>query len=174
MSEAFIVAAVRTPIGKAPRGSLRHTRPDELAAIAIRAVLERAPALNPAEIDDVIFGCATPEGESGMNVARVATLRAGLPATLPGATVNRFCASGLEAVAIAAARIRSGDAEVVLAGGVESMSRVPFLDIRAHPNPHLMTHAPDTYLNMGLSVEQLARKFGITREQADEFALQSH
>lgn len=174
MSEALIVAAVRTPIGKAPRGSLRHTRPDELAAVAIRAVLERVPALNPAEIDDVIFGCATPEGESGMNIARVAALRAGLPTAIPGATVNRFCASGLEAVAIAAERIRSGDAEVMLAGGVESMSRVPFLDIRTFPNPHLMTHAPDTYLNMGLSVEQLARKFGITREQADLFALQSH
>ncbi|GBC94140.1 3-ketoacyl-CoA thiolase [bacterium HR15] len=174
MSDALIVAAVRTPIGKAPRGSLRHTRPDELAAIAMRAVLERVPALNPAEIDDVIFGCATPEGESGMNIARVAALRAGLPTTLPGTTVNRFCASGLEAVAIAAERIRSGDAEVILAGGVESMSRVPFLDIRTHPNPYLMNHAPNTYLSMGLSVEQLARKFGITREQADAFALQSH
>jgi len=174
MSEALIVAAVRTPIGKAPRGSLRHTRPDELAAIAMRAVLERVPALNPAENEDVIFGCATPEGESGMNIARVAALRAGLPVTIPGTTVNRFCASALEAVAIAAERIRSGDAEVVLAGGVESMSRVPFLDIRTHPNPYLMTHAPDTYLSMGLSVEQLACKFGITREQADEFALQSH
>ncbi len=174
MSEALIVAAVRTPIGKAPRGSLRHTRPDELAAIAIRAVLERVPALEPAEVDDVIFGCATPEGESGMNIARVAALRAGLPTTVPGATVNRFCASGLEAVALAAARIRTGDADVMIAGGVESMSRVPFLDIRAHPNPVLMVSAPDTYLNMGLSVEQLAKKFGITREQADEFALHSH
>ncbi len=174
MSEALIVAAVRTPIGKAPRGSLRHTRPDELAAIAIRAVLERVPALEPAEVDDVIFGCATPEGESGMNIARVAALRAGLPTTVPGATVNRFCASGLEAVALAAARIRTGDADVMIAGGVESMSRVPFLDIRTHPNPALMVSAPDTYLNMGLSVEQLAKKFGITREQADEFALQSH
>jgi acetyl-CoA acyltransferase len=174
MSEALIVAAVRTPIGKAPRGSLCHTRPDELAAVALRAVLERVPALNPTEIDDVIMGCATPEGESGMNIARVAALRAGLPLTVPGTTVNRFCASGLEAIAIAAERIRSGDAEVVLAGGVESMSRVPFLDIRTHPNPYLMQHAPDTYLSMGLSVEQLARKFGITREQADQFALQSH
>jgi acetyl-CoA acyltransferase len=174
MSEALIVAAVRTPIGKAPRGSLRHTRPDELAAFAIRALLERVPALNPTQIEDVIFGCATPEGESGMNIARVAALRAGLPTTIPGVTVNRFCASGLEAVALAAARIRSGDAEVIIAGGVESMSRVPFLDIHTHPNPSLMHRAPDTYLNMGLSVEQLARKFGITREQADEFALQSH
>ncbi|MEN3002517.1 MAG: thiolase family protein [Armatimonadota bacterium] len=174
MSDALIVSAVRTPIGKAPRGSLRHTRPDELAAIAIRAALERVPFLDPNEVDDVVFGCATPEGESGMNVARVAALRAGLPVTIPGVTVNRFCASGLEAIAIAAARIRSGDAEVIIAGGVESMSRVPFLDIRAHPNPHLMAHAPDTYLSMGLSVEQLARKFGITREAADAFALQSH
>lgn len=173
-NEAVIVAAARTPIGKAPRGSLRHTRPDDLAAFAIQAVLARCPAVDPHEIEDVLFGCATPEGESGMNVARVAALRAGLPLSTPGATVNRFCASGLEAVAIAAERVRAGDAEVVLAGGVESMSRVPFLDIRTHPNPTLFREAPNTYLNMGLSVEQLARKYGITREQADAFALQSH
>ena len=173
-NEAVIVAAARTPIGKAPRGSLRHTRPDDLAAMAIQAVLARCPAVDPQEIEDVIFGCATPEGESGMNVARVAALRAGLPQSTPGATVNRFCASGLEAVAIAAERIRAGDAEVILAGGVESMSRVPFLDIRTHPNPTLFRDAPNTYLSMGLSVEQLARKYGITREQADAFALQSH
>ena len=173
-NEAVIVAAARTPIGKAPRGSLRHTRPDDLAAMAIQAVLARCPAVEPQEIEDVIFGCATPEGESGMNVARVAALRAGLPQSTPGVTVNRFCASGLEAVAIAAERIRAGDAEVILAGGVESMSRVPFLDIRTHPNPTLFRDAPNTYLSMGLSVEQLARKYGITREQADAFALQSH
>jgi acetyl-CoA acyltransferase len=173
-NEAVIVAAVRTPIGKAPRGSLRHTRPDDLAAMAIQAVLARCPAVDPQEIEDVIFGCATPEGESGMNVARVAALRAGLPQSTPGATVNRFCASGLEAVAIAAERIRAGDADIILAGGVESMSRVPFLDIRTHPNPTLFRDAPNTYLSMGLSVEQLARKYGITREQADAFALQSH
>jgi acetyl-CoA acyltransferase len=173
-NEAVIVAAARTPIGKAPRGSLRHTRPDDLATMTIRAVLARCPAVDPSEIEDVIFGCATPEGESGMNVARVAALRAGLPQSTPGATVNRFCASGLEAVAIAAERIRAGDAEVILAGGVESMSRVPFLDIRTHPNPTLFRDAPNTYLSMGLSVEQLARKYGITREQADAFALQSH
>jgi acetyl-CoA acyltransferase len=173
-NEAVIVAAARTPIGKAPRGSLRHTRPDDLAAMAIQAVLARCPAVEPQEIEDVIFGCATPEGESGMNVARVAALRAGLPQSTPGVTVNRFCASGLEAIAIAAERIRAGDAEVILAGGVESMSRVPFLDIRTHPNPTLFRDAPNTYLSMGLSVEQLARKYGITREQADAFALQSH
>jgi acetyl-CoA acyltransferase len=173
-NEAVIVAAVRTPIGKAPRGSLRHTRPDDLAAMAIQAVLAQCPAVDPQEIEDVIFGCATPEGESGMNVARVAALRAGLPQSTPGATVNRFCASGLEAIAIAAERIRAGDADIILAGGVESMSRVPFLDIRTHPNPTLFRDAPNTYLNMGLSVEQLARKYGVTREQADAFALQSH
>ena len=173
-NEAVIVAAARTPIGKAPRGSLRHTRPDDLAAIAIQAVLARCPAVDPSEIEDVIFGCATPEGESGMNVARVAALRAGLPQSTPGATVNRFCASGLEAIAIAAERIRAGDADIILAGGVESMSRAPFLDIRTHPNPTLFRDAPNTYLSMGLSVEQLARKYGITREQADAFALQSH
>jgi acetyl-CoA acyltransferase len=173
-NEAVIVAAARTPIGKAPRGSLRHTRPDDLAAMSIQAVLARCPAVDPQEIEDVIFGCATPEGESGMNVARVAALRAGLPQSTPGATVNRFCASGLEAVAIAAERIRAGDADIILAGGVESMSRAPFLDIRTHPNPTLFRDAPNTYLSMGLSVEQLARKHGITREQADAFALQSH
>jgi acetyl-CoA acyltransferase len=173
-NEAVIVAAARTPIGKAPRGSLRHTRPDDLAAMSIQAVLARCPAVDPQEIEDVIFGCATPEGESGMNIARVAALRAGLPQSTPGATVNRFCASGLEAVAIAAERIRAGDADIILAGGVESMSRVPFLDIRTHPNPTLFRDAPNTYLSMGLSVEQLARKYGITREQADAFALQSH
>jgi acetyl-CoA acyltransferase len=173
-NEAVIVAAARTPIGKAPRGSLRHTRPDDLAAMSIQAVLARCPVVDPSEIEDVIFGCATPEGESGMNVARVAALRAGLPQSTPGATVNRFCASGLEAVAIAAERIRAGDAEIILAGGVESMSRAPFLDIRTHPNPTLFRDTPSTYLNMGLSVEQLARKYGITREQADAFALQSH
>jgi acetyl-CoA acyltransferase len=173
-NEAVIVAAARTPIGKAPRGSLRHTRPDDLAAMAIQAVLARCPAVDPQEIEDVIFGCATPEGESGMNIARVAALRAGLPQSTPGATVNRFCASGLEAIAIAAERIRAGDADIILAGGVESMSRVPFLDIRTHPNPTLFRDAPNTYLSMGLSVEQLARKYGITREQVDTFALQSH
>ncbi|MFT0745553.1 thiolase family protein [Synechococcus sp. RC10B2] len=173
-NEAVIVAAARTPIGKAPRGSLRHTRPDDLAAMSIQAVLARCPAVDPQEIEDVIFGCATPEGESGMNIARVAALRAGLSQSTPGATVNRFCASGLEAVAIAAERICAGDADIILAGGVESMSRVPFLDIRTHPNPTLFRDAPNTYLSMGLSVEQLARKYGITREQADAFALQSH
>ncbi|MCX7992637.1 MAG: thiolase family protein [Fimbriimonadales bacterium] len=173
-NEALIVAAVRTPIGKAPRGSLRHTRPDDLAAMVIQAVLARCPALDPNEVEDVIFGCATPEGEQGMNIARVAALRAGLPLSTPGATVNRFCASGLEAIAIAAERIRAGNAEVILAGGVESMSRTPFLDIHTHPNPTLFQNAPNTYLNMGLSVEQLSRKYAITREQADAFALQSH
>ncbi len=173
-TEALIVAVARTPIGKAPRGSFRHTRPDDLASFAIRAVLERCPALDPNEIDDVILGCSTPEGESGMNVARVASLRAGLPISTPGTTVNRFCASGLEAVAIASERIRTGDAEVIIAGGVESMTRVPFLDIHTHPNPTLFQNAPNTYLSMGLSVELLARKHGITREQSDAFALQSH
>ncbi len=172
--EAVIVAAVRTPIGKAPRGSLRHTRPDDLAAFALQAVLARCPELDPREVDDVVMGCATPEGEQGMNIARVAALRAGLPIHTPATTVNRFCASGLEAIAIAAERIRAGDAEVVLAGGVESMSRVPFLDIHTHPNPTLLREMPNTYLTMGLSVELLARKHGITREQADAFALQSH
>lgn len=172
--DAVLVALARTPIGKAPRGSLRHTRPDDLAATAIRAVLERCAAVESQEIEDVIFGCSMPEAESGMNVARVASLRAGLPKAVPGTTVNRFCASGLEAIAIGAQRIRSGDAEVVIAGGTESMSLVPFLSTSTKPNPYLIAQEPDTYLNMGLSVEQLAKKFRITREASDLFALQSH
>lgn len=172
--EAVLVSLARTPIGKSPRGSLRHTRPDDLAALVVQAVLGRCPEVDAQEIEDVIFGCSMPEGESGMNVARVAVLRAGLPKSIPGTTVNRFCASGLEAIAIGAERIRSGDAEVVLAGGVESMSLVPFLSSSTKPNPYLLAHAPGAYLNMGLSVEQLSKKMGITREASDEFSLQSH
>lgn len=172
--DAVIVAGIRSPIGKSPRGSLRHTRPDDLAAQVIQALLKQCPEVDPQEIEDVVFGCSMPEGESGMNVARVAALRAGLPLTVPGATVNRFCASGLEAVAIAAQRIRSGDADIVLAGGVESMSLVPFLGTSTKPNPYLQTHAPNTYLNMGLSVEQLSKKHGITREASDAFSVESH
>lgn len=172
--EAVLVSLARTPIGKSPRGSLRHTRPDDLAALVIRAVLERCPTVDGQEIEDVILGCSMPEGESGMNVARVAVLRAGLPKSIPGTTVNRFCASGLEAIAIGAERIRSGDAEVILAGGVESMSLVPFLGNSTKPNPSLLAHDPNSYLNMGLSVEQLSKKMDITREASDEFSYHSH
>ncbi|NUL83451.1 MAG: thiolase family protein [Armatimonadetes bacterium] len=174
MQDAVIVALSRTPIAKSPRGSFRHTRPDDLAAAAIKAALAQLPSLDFHEIDDAVLGCSMPEGESGMNVARVACLRAGLPNTIPGATVNRFCASGLEAVAIAAQRIRSGDAEIMIAGGTESMTLVPFLGVSTKPNPALVDSAPNTYLNMGLSVEQLSKKHGVTREQADAFSVASH
>lgn len=172
--EAVLVSLARTPIGKSPRGSLRHTRPDDLAAMVIQAVLDRCPEVDMQEVEDVIFGCSMPEGESGMNVARVAVLRAGLPKSIPGTTVNRFCASGLEAIAIGAERIRSGDADVVLAGGVESMSLVPFLGNSTRPNPYLFAHYPGSYLNMGLSVEQLSKKMDITREASDELSFHSH
>jgi acetyl-CoA acyltransferase len=174
MPEAVIVSAVRTPVGRAYKGSLRTTRPDDLAALAIKEALARVPVLEPKNIDDVVLGCAMPEGEQGMNVARIASLRAGLPVETSAMTINRFCSSGLQAIAIAAERIRSGGAEVIVAGGTESMSMVPMGGNKISPNPWLMDHYPDTYINMGLGTENIARKFGITREQADEFALNSH
>ncbi len=174
MRDVVIMGAARTAIGRAPKGALCETRPDDLAAIVIRAALERAAGISPEEIDDVILGCATPEAEQGLNVARIAALRAGLPQTIPGLTLNRFCASGLEAIATGAAKIATGQADAVIAGGTESMSLVPFMGESTRPNPYLMEHAPDTYLSMGLSVEQLARKFGVTRGRADDFALYSH
>ncbi len=174
MREVVIVGAARTAIGKSPKGTLRYTRPDDLAAVAIRAALERTPGIAPEEVEDVILGCAMPEAEQGMNVARVAALRAGLPQSVPGLTLNRFCASGLEAIATAAAKIATGQAETIIAGGTESMSLVPFMGPTTRPNPYLMEHAPDTYLSMGLSVEGLAQEYRIAREQADEIALQSH
>src|SRR5579884_1229097 len=170
MPEAVIVSAVRTPVGRAYKGSLRTTRPDDLAALAIKEALARVPALDPKNIDDVVLGCAMPEGEQGMNVARIASLRAGLPVETSAMTINRFCSSGLQAIAIAAERIRSGGAEVIVAGGTESMSMVPMGGNKISPNPWLMDHYPDTYINMGLGTENIARKFGITREQADELA----
>jgi acetyl-CoA acyltransferase len=174
MPEAVIVSAVRTPVGRAYKGSLRTTRPDDLAALAIKEALARVPVLEPKNIDDVVLGCAMPEGEQGMNVARIASLRASLPVETSAMTINRFCSSGLQAIAIAAERIRSGGAEVIVAGGTESMSMVPMGGNKISPNPWLMDHYPDTYINMGLGTENIARKFGITREQADEFALNSH
>jgi acetyl-CoA acyltransferase len=168
------VGAARTAIGKSPKGTLRYTRPDDLAAIVIRAALERANVISPEEIEDVILGCATPEAEQGLNVARVAALRAGLPISVPGVTLNRFCASGLEAIATAAAKIATGQADIILAGGTESMSLVPFMGPTTKPNPYLMEYQPDTYLSMGLSVEGIAKEYEITREQADELSLQSH
>ena len=174
MPEAVIVSSVRTPVGRGYKGSLRTTRPDDLAALVIKEALARVPRLDPKEIDDVILGCAMPEGEQGMNVARIAALRAGLPVETSAMTVNRFCSSGLQAIALAADRIRSGAAQVVVAGGTESMSLVPMGGHKISPNPWLVDHFPDAYINMGLGTELIARKFGITREQADQFAVDSH
>jgi acetyl-CoA acyltransferase len=174
MPEAVIVSAVRTPVGKAFKGSLRATRPDDLAALAIKEAVARVPGLDAGEIDDVILGCAMPEGEQGMNVARIAALRAGLPIETSAMTVNRFCSSGLQAIAMAAERIRGGAAHVIVAGGTESMTMVPMGGNKISPNPWLVDHNPDAYINMGLGTENIARKFGITREQADQFSVESH
>ncbi|MGC4044531.1 MAG: thiolase family protein [Armatimonas sp.] len=169
--EVVIVSACRTPIGKSPKGSLREMRPDDLAAIVIAEALRRAPGISPAEIDDVVLGCATPEQAAGLDMARLAALRAGLPESVPGVTLNRFCASGLEAIATAAAKIATGQAEVVMAGGAESMSLVPFMgEETLRINPAL---PPKTYLSMGESVEDLAIEFGVTRTASDEFAFAS-
>jgi acetyl-CoA acyltransferase len=174
MPEAVIVSAIRTPVGRAYKGSLRSTRPDDLAALAIKEALARVPAVDTKEIDDVILGCAMPEGEQGMNVARIAALRAGLPVETSAMTINRFCSSGLQAIALAAERIRGGSAEIIVAGGTESMSLVPMGGNKISPNPWLVDHYPDAYINMGLGTENIARKFGIAREQADQFAMDSH
>jgi len=174
MPEAVIVSAVRTPVGRAYKGTLRATRPDDLAALVIKEAIERLPGLAAGEVDDVILGCAMPEGEQGMNVARIASLRAGLPVEISAMTINRFCSSGLQAIALAADRVASGGAEVIVAGGTESMSMVPMGGNKISPNPWLVDHYPDAYINMGLGTENIARKFGITREAADEFALNSH
>jgi acetyl-CoA acyltransferase len=174
MREAVIVSSVRTPVGRAVKGTLRASRPDELAAVAIKGALARVPEVDPKEIEDVILGCAMPEGEQGMNVARIASLRAGLPVEVSAMTVNRFCASGLQAIAIAAERIIAGGSEVMVAGGTESMSMIPMGGNKISPNPWLVDHYPDVYLSMGLTAERLAKRSGITRESADEFSLRSH
>jgi acetyl-CoA acyltransferase len=174
MREAVIVSSVRTPIGRAFKGTLRATRPDELAAVAIKGALDRVPQLDPKEIEDVILGCAMPEAEQGMNVARIASLRAGLPVETSAITINRFCSSGLQAIANAAERIMAGAAEVIVAGGTESMSMIPMGGNKISPNPWLVEHYPDAYLSMGLTAERLAKRFSITREAADEFSLRSH
>ena len=174
MREAVIVSSVRTAVGKAFKGTLRTTRPDDLAAFAIREALQRAKGLDPKEIEDVILGCAMPEAEQGMNVARIASLRAGLPVEVSAMTINRFCSSGLQAIALAAERIMAGHGSVAVAGGTESMSMVPMGGNKVAPNPWLTDHYPDAYLSMGLTAENLAKKYGITREQADEFSLASH
>jgi acetyl-CoA acyltransferase len=173
MKEAVIVAGVRTAVGKAPRGTLRTTRPDDMAAAVIEDLLRRLPELPPETIDDVIMGCATPEGESGANVARIAALRAGLPYAVPAVTVNRFCSSGSQTIAMAAERIMAGMAQCIIAGGTESMSLLRG-HTRFRPNPYLVEHHPDAYLSMGLTAENVSRKYNVTREEADAFSYRSH
>src|ERR1700744_2838506 len=174
MREAVVVSAVRTPVGKAPRGALRTTRPDDLGAMAVKGALARMPTLDPKTIDDVIIGCAMPEGEQGMNLARVISFRAGLPNEPSGMTINRYCASGLQSIALAAERIRGGGADVIVAGGTESMSYVPIGGNKVSVNPWLVDNYPGSYLSMGLTAERVATHYGITRQAMDEFSLQSH
>src|SRR5262245_36517387 len=174
MQDAVIVSAVRTAVGKAPKGALRGTRPDELAAATMAEALKRAPGLEAAEIDDVILGCAMPEAEQGMNVARISSLRAGIPVSASAVTINRFCSSGLQAIAFAAERIMCGSASAIIAGGTESMSLIPMGGHTIAPNPGAIDSYPDVYLSTGLVAENHARESGISREEQDAFALRSH
>ena len=174
MRDAVIVSSLRTAVGKATKGTLRTTRPDDLAAVVIKEAVAQAKGLDPKDVEDVVIGCAMPEGEQGMNVARISSLRAGLPVESAAMTINRFCSSGLQAIAIAAQRIMARQGEVAVAGGTESMTMLPMAGNKFSPNPWLVENHPDTYLNMGLTAENLARKYGITREQSDEFSYQSH
>ena len=174
MRDAVIVSAVRTAVGKAPRGTLRTTRPDEMGGTVIKEAVARVPGLEVSEIEDVIMGCAMPEAEQGMNVARAAAIRAGLPVETSAMTINRFCSSGLQSIAMAADRIKTGAAEVIVAGGLESMSLIPMGGHIIRPNPYLVEHYPDFYLSMGLATENVARKYEVTRDEQDEFALRSH
>src|SRR5262245_8095136 len=174
MQDAVIVSATRTAVGKAPNGSLKTVRPDDMAAAVIAAALRRAPGLDPDDVDDVIIGCAMPEAEQGLNVARIASLRAGIPVSAAAVTVNRFCPSRLQAIAFAAERIMCGFAGAIVAGGTESMSLVPMGGNKISPNPTLVDTYPDVYLSTGLVAENHARDFGITRDEQDAFALASH
>ncbi len=174
MRDAVIVSAVRTAVGKAPRGTLRFTRPDDLGAVAVKEAVSRVPQLDVREIGDVIIGCAMPEAEQGQNVARLISLRAGLPVEAAAMTVNRYCASGLQTIALAAERIRAGGGDVIVAGGVESMSFLPFGGNKVTINPWLIENHPSAYMSMGLTAERVAKHYGITREEADQFALSSH
>src|SRR5690242_4716276 len=174
MRDAVIVSAVRTAVGKAPGGTLRTTRPDEMGATVIKEAMARVPGLETSEVEDVIMGCAMPEAEQGMNVARAAAIRAGLPVETSAMTINRFCSSGLQSIAMAADRIKTGAAEVILAGGLETMSMIPMGGHIIRPNPYLVEHYPDFYLNTGLATENVARKFDVTREAQEGFALRSH
>lgn len=172
--DAVIITAARTAIGKAKRGSLATTRPDDMAAAVIADLLKRAEGLDPAEIDDVILGCAFPEGEQGMNMARMVSLRAGLPQSVPAQTVNRFCSSGLQTIAHAAYAIMAGQAKTIIAGGTESMTMVPMTGLKFAPNPFFAAESPEVYTNMGLTAENVAEKYGVSREDQDSFALRSH
>jgi len=174
MRDAVIVSAVRTAVGKAPKGTLRNTRPDEMGAVVIEEALRRAEGLDKSEVEDVIMGCAMPEAEQGMNVARAAAIRAGLPVETSAMTINRFCSSGLQSIALASDRIRTGGADVIVAGGLETMSMIPMGGHHIRPNPYLVEHYPDFYLNMGLATENVARKYEVAREEQDAFALRSH
>lgn len=174
MREAVIVAGVRTAVGKSGKGSLRNTRPEDLGAAVLRETLRRALGLSADEIEDVVMGCAMPEGEQGLNIARIIALHAGLPPSVPAYTINRFCSSGLQAIAIAAERIMVGGAEVVMAGGVESMSSVPMTGHKFAPHPYLAEHMPEVYMTMGHTAEEVAKRFGISREDQDAFAAESH
>jgi len=174
MADAYIVSSVRTPVGKAYKGGFAATRPDDLAAIAMNEAIARVPGLTSEHIEDIILGCAMPEGEQGMNVARIAQMRAGLPDSIPALTVNRFCASGLQAIAFAAERIRNADADVILAGGTESMTMVPMGGNKVAPNPHLVDQHPEIYINMGLTAENVADRYDVSRADQDAFSLESH
>ncbi|HLJ87019.1 MAG TPA: acetyl-CoA C-acyltransferase [Candidatus Angelobacter sp.] len=174
MREVVITSSVRTAVGKSGKGTLRNTRPDDMAAVCIKDALDRNPQIDKKEIEDVILGCATPEAEQGMNVARIASLRAGLPVECSAVTINRFCSSGLQAIAMGAEAIIAGRAEIMVAGGVESMSMIPMGGHKVSANPWLVGNYPDAYLSMGLTAENLARRFGIARQEADEFSLNSH
>ena len=174
MKEAVLVAGARTAVGRAPRGALRTSRPDDMAAAAIAEALRRAPGLDPAEVEDVILGCAIPEGSQGMNVARLSALRAGLPEGVPGQTVNRFCSSGLQTIASASERIMSGFATTIVAGGTEHMSSTPVTSANFAPNPEIVRNHPEYYMAMGLTAEQVAERWKVSHEEQDEFALRSH
>lgn len=172
--EAVIVDAIRTPVGKAKRGSLATTRPDEMAAVVIQELLKRAEGLDPAEVDDVILGCAFPEGEQGMNITRLVALRAGLPDSVPAETINRFCASGVQSIVHGAFAIMTGHADVVIAGGTESMSMVPMVGFKFSPMPYMADHMPEAFTNMGLTAENVAEKYAVSREDQDAFSLRSN
>ncbi len=174
MKEAVVVSAVRTAVGRAPKGTLKDMRPDEMGGVAIREAMARVEGLKAADVEDVVMGCAMPEAEQGMNVARVAAIRAGLPVETSAMTINRFCSSGLQSIAIVADRIRTGGIDVGIGGGLETMSMIPMGGHIIRPNPHLVEHYPDFYLNMGLATENVARKYEISREEQDRFALRSH